>query len=403
MNKNNLEKKLTYFIPASGKPKTSLRIPESHSLYVCPSACGRRHAIRAIKNGEKKYCSFLYITEADVISGDYENIVANAVEELMDVLTYPPKIILVYVNCIDDFLGTDEKALLGQLYRRFPDINFTLSHINPVAMDEKIHPGMRTHDQIYSFLEHTGKKDNGINLIGNYVSLDQESELFTILYDWGIHHVRQLISCRTFDEYMQLADSRLNIVLMPMGRLAAENMVLKLDIPMFFNPISYDIDTVISNYQSIAELLNVKCPDLSSEVEKTRQEIEKTLEHVGSLPVIVDSSAAMQPFALARALIKYGFMLQAVFAMHIKGDQRKDQIWIQENCPWVQMVGKQSYQAILGFGFDPDCLAIGHDCAYTLKAHHFVDIRHDETFYGFHGIRKLMKLIRDAADSTARW
>ena len=50
---------LSYFIPHHGRPKISLRIPESHSLHVCPAACGRRSGIRAIRNGTKEHVSFL--------------------------------------------------------------------------------------------------------------------------------------------------------------------------------------------------------------------------------------------------------------------------------------------------------------------------------------------------------
>ena len=103
---------LSYFIPHHGRAKISLRVPESHRLNVCPAACGRRVGLRALKNGEAGRQSFLYITEADVISGDYENMIGDAVAELLEVLSPVPRAFLIYVNCIDDFLGTDEETLL---------------------------------------------------------------------------------------------------------------------------------------------------------------------------------------------------------------------------------------------------------------------------------------------------
>ncbi len=45
---------LSYFIPDPGRNKVSIRVPESHSLHVCPSACSRRNAIHALENGDKK-------------------------------------------------------------------------------------------------------------------------------------------------------------------------------------------------------------------------------------------------------------------------------------------------------------------------------------------------------------
>lgn len=401
--RDTFNNRMSYFIPDHGQPKTSLRIPESHNLYVCPSACGRRHAIRAFKNGEKKHCSFLYITEADVVSGHYEETVGDAVAELLDVLESPPKAFMIHVNCIDDFLGTDEQALLEQLRARFPSQRFAVLHINPVAIDEKIPPGMRMHDQLYSFLEYSGKKDDGVNLIGNYVALDPESELFTVLAACGIHHVRQIFDCRTYADYLKLADSCLNLVLMPMGRLAAQNMAAMLGIPCLFNPISYDMDVVMSDYRRLTALLGQDCPDFSSEIQATQAEIQATLALIGSMPVIVDSSATMQPFALARALQRYGFQIRAIFAQRLKGTDLTDRDWLVEHCPHIPIVQAKNYEAILGYDLGKDCVAIGYDSAFTIQAQHLVDIRHDESFYGFHGIRTLMRLIRRACDTQVKW
>ena len=73
---------LSYFIPHHGRPKVSLRVPESHSLHICPPACGRRSGIRAIRNGSKGETSFLCLTEADVSGGGYEELVEKAVNTL---------------------------------------------------------------------------------------------------------------------------------------------------------------------------------------------------------------------------------------------------------------------------------------------------------------------------------
>ena len=83
---------------------------------------------------------------------------------------------------------------------------------------------MRLHNQMYTMLKYTGRKDNGVNLLGHYTPIDQQCELFSILVGWGYDKIRQLIDCKTFDEYLAMADSSLNLVLMPMGRLAACNM-----------------------------------------------------------------------------------------------------------------------------------------------------------------------------------
>lgn len=49
---------LSYSVPEERRRKRILRIPESHSLYVCPQSCARRQAIRALRNGESDRMAF---------------------------------------------------------------------------------------------------------------------------------------------------------------------------------------------------------------------------------------------------------------------------------------------------------------------------------------------------------
>ncbi len=383
---------ITYYVPQNNRKKTVLRVPECHNLHICPSSCGRRHAIRALKNGEKHLVSFLYISEDDAISGSYEKNISEAISELLSVLDPKPKVFLLYFNCIDDFLGTDENALLLSLSERFPSLCFGASHINPVAVDEKTTPGMQIHNQLYTFLKPSPNRDNGINFIGHYSSIDQNCELYSVLSDWGIYPIRQLFDLKSFTEYQQMANSRLNLILMPMGKLAAHNMTEKLNIPSFFNPVSYSIDEVLQNYRSLAELLGKPCPDFSREIDQTRRTIQETLKVAGDTAVIA-GSGTMRPFALAKAMIQYGFRVVAVFAHPLKDDDANERDWLFKHFPKIPVIEKTGHKAITGYGIDGECIALGHDSSFLLQAKYPVEMFSDESFYGFYGIRKLMNLI----------
>ena len=397
------DKGLAYFVPNYRQHNDFLRLPESHNLHVCPSACGRHHSLQALELGRKDSVSFLQITEADIASGYYEKFIGDAVEELITVLKPLPQAFIIFLKCIDDFLGTDEQALLQELRTRFPSLRFTVCHNHPVALDGKTMPGMSIYNQLYGLLDYSGKKDDGINLIGNFAPIDAESEFFSVLNQWGVHQVRQMFACRTFAEYQQMADSRLNLVLAPIGKLAAENMSRRLGIPYFVSPASYDISEVVQNYENIAVLLDQKSPDFDSEIMQTRRAVQEAREHMGDMPVVVDSSATLRPFALARALHQYGFRVKAIFTTRIRDINREDEAWLTQQYPHIKVLRTERYDAIPGFGFSPECLAIGFDCAYTLRARHFVRISDDESFYGFHGIRKLMGLMRAACDKQTSW
>lgn len=393
---------LSYFIPHHGRPKISLRIPESHSLHVCPAACGRRSGIRAVRNGTKEHVSFLYITEADVSGGTYEKAVTDAVETLLELLSPPPRAFQIYVNCIDDFLGTDEAALSGALNARFPGVAFALFHINPVSSDEAVPPGMRQQERLYSFLK-PGPHDTGVNLVGAFVPPEPACELYSFLRECGVCEVRELTGCPDYAHYQHMSASRLNLVLMQMGRYAAQQMERRLGIPWLFLPVSYDLDQIQTDYQALAGALGRPCPDLSGPRRRARQAISDALKAVGTLPVVVDSSAAMRPFALAATLHRYGFRVSTVYAAHWKEDDRADRAWLEEHCPNLTVLCSERYKDVRALGVPRKSLCIGYDSAYLLRARHFVDMQRDEGLFGYHGLTQLMERMARAALHPSTW
>jgi nitrogenase molybdenum-iron protein alpha/beta subunit len=398
-----VENNISCFTPEHLRGEVPLLIPETYQLHVCPSACGRRFDIAALRNGNKNFVSCLYITEEDAVSGHYEEIIGDAVGELLVALEHTPKAFIIYFSCIDDLLGTDEQALLKRLNEQHPSLRFAICHIDPITLEDKLKPGMRNNDQIYGLLEYTGKKDNGVNLVGSYESFDADSEFFRVLSGWGIDKVRQLYQCKTFADFMQMADSRLNLVMARMGRLAAQNMAEKLDIPYLMTMPSYDMDEVLRQYQAMADILGKRSPDFREEIEQTQQAIQQTRQHIGDMPIIVGASVSSLPSSMAGDLCRYGFNVQAVFFIPWNDDDRQNHEWLANHFPQVAIVRSQDYEPDRGGSFGRECIAIGFDCAYTLQAKHFVDIPHDEIIYGFYGIRKLMRLICEAYDTTADW
>ena len=394
---------LSYFIPHHGRAKVSLRVPESHSLHICPPACGRRIGIRAIRSGGKREVSFLSLTQADVSTGGYTGLVEQAVEELMELLTPSPRAFQLYVNCIDNFLGTDEEALVASLRARFPGVGFAVFHIDPVAADEAVSPGMRQQEKLYAFLEPGMERDGGVNLLGPFVSPDPAGELYPFLSRCGARPVRDLLRCETFAQYQELGRSRLNLVLHHLGGWAARCLEQRLGIPWLEVLPTYDLEETGENYRRIAGALGVSCPDLSGEREAARAAVARALEAVGDRPVVVDSSASMRPFALAAALHRYGFRVQAVYAAHWKETDAADRAWLEERLPGLRVLCSERYEDVLIRELPRDCMAVGFDSAYLLRARHFVDIQRDEGLFGYHGIRRLMELLVCAEEIDTEW
>lgn len=396
-NTTVFESTLHYFNPR--RMHKRVYIPESHRLHVAPSACGRRFSILAYRDGNKHNLSHLFISEDDVVSGCYEDLIPDAVEELLNTLETRPRVLMIDVTCIDDLLGTDHEALLAILTLRFPDLKFTVCHINPIAMDGKLPPMVNIQNKTYGLLDRTGKMGAAVNLIGNIAPLVQGCEILEILPALGMS-VKQIHDCQTFDDFLSLADSRLNVVVTPMAQIAAEQMLVTLGIPFLFAPSSYKLAEIVQVYHDIAALLRVDKPDLSKYLARTREAIEKTRQHLGNLPIVVDSSSTRMPFALAKALLDYGFNVTMIFDSMILNCDMPDYEWFKKHRPDIMITDAQRFDLVKTNIQLQECLCIGFDSAYTLGAKHMVELSVDEFTYGFHAIDYLLARMNEAYETT---
>lgn len=382
---------LAHHIPEQ-RAKSTLRIPESHALYLCPNACGRRQGIRALRNGVADHASFLAFSQADVVLGDYEGQIVEAMERVLARVEPRPRVLTLHVNCIDDFLGTDTEVLLGELAGRHPDVRFLLSRINPIAGDVAegaASPARKVQTSLYAPLAPRGVRDGGVNVVGSFVAAPPGGELAKAVRAAGAGPLRQLPACETYDEYARMADSRLTVSVSHLGDGVAADLEERLGIPWMSWHACYDVDEVARRHERLAGLLGGPAPDVSAQVAAARAAIERARAAVGSLPIAVDTAASFAPFSLAVSLLDAGFDVRAVFAFHTKGEDAGRAV-MEARYPRVRVLQEEDCRSGADVGIPRECLAIGQDAAYILRARHVLDMYHDEGFFGFDGIVRLM-------------
>ncbi len=187
-------------------------------------------------------------------------------------------------------------------------------------------------------------------------------------------------------------------------------MQKRLDIKYLDAFVSYSLEEVEFFYNQLIDALGTDCSfaglvkDLLINARvQAEAHIAYSLEAVGDTALIIDSSAFMRPFSAARSLLDYGFNLKAVFAMHSKDFDIDDRTWMQENHPEIEIVDSQCYEDIVQLDIDPDVVCVGYDCAYLLRAHHFVDIYKDEGLFGYQAISYLMDALDNSLTRKTRW
>lgn len=384
-------------LPKAKRKHTIMRIPGSHSFFVGPKGCTRRHAINSRGRDDIENRSFLVISQNDVALGTYEHKIEQAVDQILKTVEPSPRIMIVNVFCIDDFLGTDMETLIEKLNERYASCKFILDRIHPVSFNEVKKFDDYGHMSHYSFLDPVpaDARDNGVDFLGNFVSVDPDCEILDIFKAWGVGPVRQLFECKTYDEYVALAKSRFALVLRYSGNNTLREMD-RLGISYFQFPACYDLDEIEGYYQAIADGIGEKLPEVSPWKQAALKEIAATRELLGDLPVVVDSDASNVPYSLARALYAYGFNVVRLYhAKHLfEADEDSYQQISSGAVPIEDFQIDRDENHTEAHKITEPHLAIGVDGAKLSGATYVVDIWHDEGFNGFHGVAKLMKLMR---------
>ena len=391
---NNYGKTIQYVSPAHGgwgMVRIGALVPESHQLFVAPFACGRHGALGGEVNGIKDRISYLYIDESDIVSGNYEHLIPDAVEELFETLEKRPKVLLIFVTCLDDLLGTDHEALNQRLSAQFPDVEFRSCHMNPISHDTKFPPGITLQNTLYSLLPKAEEKENTINMIGNNVAGNEACELFQLLKDHG-YSVNHMSNFDTFEGFQTMSKSKVNLVLSPVAKYASSTMKTNLEIEPLYAYHTYDMAEIESFYKELATLLNVPM-DYSQYKEEAKAMVLKALSIIGQHPIAIDYQAVRKPFTLAKALLEYGFNVKFVMTDDVKSIEKDAYEYITQNFKDIQVINAIHHDMVKRENENLDYLCIGFDCAYATDAKRVVDLKEDESLFGFYGIKELMSMM----------
>ena len=376
-------------------------VPESHLLFVCPFACGRHTALGGIDTGIKDQVSYLFITEADIVSGDFEQMILDGVDELFEALPKRPKVLFTFTSCLDDLLGTDHEAINAELSAKYPDVQFRHCKMNPISLDSQLPPGITLNMNIYSLLKKTGKKDKIVNIIGNNVTLPESGDLKQILGSKG-YQVMNVSDCKTFEEFQRMADACLNIVAGPIALKAAEQMERDLDIPFIKAFVNYDPEAIAEFYQQISAVLN---EDFVTPSEKYREralsQIAKARDVVGDYPIAIDYQAVLKPYSLGYVMEKYGFNVGMIATDGCAGHEKEYRERLLELNADVLIENPVSHNAVAFPHEGKQLLCIGFDCGYMTRSKKVVNLMQDEGMFGYDGICRLMNMVEDAFRNNA--
>ena len=389
-----------HFCPATsggyGIVRTGADIPESQILMASSNACGRHISISSFDAGYRDRISFYVADESEIFLGTVEDGLVEAASHI--IRTRHPKILVVYVCCSTYMSGLDNDRLRRHIKRENPGTEVQIMDMNPVAAGTSNPPAVATQRKILDLLDFSDAKEDAVNLLGSDLPPSSGCEIYDILGREGIA-VRHLGLCATWEEFLRMGSSKLNVVLSAKAMQPAKELADR--VPYHPALPSYSIEKVLQDYEVILGRFG-KVPDLEGYAERTRDRIQKTVDSVGGMTVSVGSTATERPFSMARALYDYGFDVRSVFHNGIPGSEKANLDYLRDKIPDLEVhdCGEPSMSSRIGKCARAD-IAIGFNAAYFTGTEHMVDMVLDMGLFGFHGIDTLMTRIEDASKHTA--
>lgn len=407
------KKTLEYTCPSNGgwgMVRSGMLVPESVQLFVSPPACGRHGALGAVRQGFKDRLFYLCLEDSDIVSG-YENAIEEAVEEVLLRLKERPKVILVFVSCLDDLIGTDTDAVIETLSLRFPDVAFRMCHMNPLSNDSETPPLVALWKSVYSLMERRKEMPEPmVNLIGSYRKVSRESEFFSFLKCAGIADACHIGCCQTYEAFRDMGNNCLNLVAAPSAEKAAEQLYREQGMEYLLLPVTYAPERTKKNYELLWEkLASIGINDRKKEQEaegllrqslnEAKATIKLAKEKIGGREICLDDSAFAAPFAAARFLCEQGFAVKAVYVSEWE-ETDADYQWLSKNTG-VELCNARVYSMVDQWKAESDTVAIGLEAAYISGSRYIVPLFQDEGMYGFSAAERLMNMLCAAMEKQA--
>ena len=397
---NLYETGLEFNAPARGKwniVHTGLLIPESHQVFVCAQGCLRGVIQTTAEMNAMDRMSWVTLGENDMFDGSMESDIVDGTAQILNRMDKLPRAVLVFISCMHLFAGCDFKYAIKELSRIFPTVDFIDCYMHPTMRKSGLTPDQAMLKQLYAPLKPTETKRKAVNMIGNERPTSESSELYSLIKSAG-YDVCDITLFKSYDEYLRMAESELNICYLPVALASVNALKIRVGIDYCYAPLCYGYDEIESGYRKIADMLGAEAPDYSDCKRKADDALKSAFNVIGDNPIEIDYTATPRPLGLARLLIEHGFTVGKVYIDCISDEEKADFEWLRSNAP--DLILSATVQVKMRFvnhaehGTEP--LAIGQKAAYFSGTKHFVNVVSGGGNYGFDGIVKLAESMVDA-------
>lgn len=344
-----------------GVKRAGLAVPGSIMLLVAPGCCGRNTAALAGDNDLRERFAYLLLDDKDIITGRHLAKIDEAARLFIASRREAPTVLMICITCVDALLGTDMDSLCRRVEK---NIGLPVRPCYMYALTRESHrpPMTAIRETVYSLLTPGRRQNSAVNLLGFFAPLDDESELYALLRQAGVRHIRELARARDYAAYQDLARANFNLVLNAEARGAAAWFRRQLNIPSLELTRMYQTDKIHTQYRILAATLNVGWND-STYLCRAQKAVNGFCRAHQGIKISLGSRLNANPFELALAMTRYGLHVQEILCA--PGSQ--DFFYLKKLAELSPHTKIYNHLAPIMLDFPTDApvdLAIGKDAAY---------------------------------------
>jgi hypothetical protein len=206
--------------------------------------------------------------------------------------------------------------------------------------------------------------------------------------------LKQLNDCKTYDDYLAMASSTLNLIYEPIALIAGEDLKERLGQEYLYLPCVFSSEQIKENYQKLVDTLGISLPDFTP----LQNQVEEALKHakqlIGDTPIAIDYTFTFRILSFTRLLLEYGFCVSEIYAENFLPEEKEDFLWIQKHYPEILISSSiRPQMRFLSRKRLQKMLAIGQKAAYFTGTKHFVNVVESGGLYGYDGIIQIASLL----------
>ncbi len=370
-----------------GVKRAGLAVPGSVMLIVSPGCCGRNTSSISSMPAYKDRFFYLTINETDLITGRHLKKIPDAVKALCKLLPEKPSVVMICITCVDALLGTDMERVCRSA-EEAAGVRVRPCYMYALTRDGSHPPMADVRRTIYGLLEKRKRRSTSINIIGYFAPLAKDCELYDFLQKGGIKKIRQTGACETYEEFLDMAEANVNLVLNEEARPAATDMEKRLGIPSIELKRLYRTQQIRRQYMALGRVLGISFDDeiFLQEAEEAKN---TAFRHHPDAVFAVGEFCIAERFVMSLALAEQGFSVAEIFGV-LNAQRMKYAAKLAEISPDTKIYMNQS-PSMTGYSSEgsPVTVTIGSDAAYYHSDCPNIPWDSEEQPFGYQGVRDL--------------